>query len=94
MKPTATRQNVLKIIVNRKKSIVQAVVPKRVLKGRTYVRPEAAENFFIVPLHFKVLPVQLVVSVSAFVMSVHVQFGQFLVCCSFNHDASLVPSHL
>ena len=41
----------------------------------------------VVPLHFLALKAQLVVLVSAFVIISSLQFGQFLVCCSFTHGA-------
>jgi len=59
--------------------------------GGIPIRHEAPEKkFLVVPLHLLALKVQLVVLVSAFVMVsiMHgLQFGHFLVCCSFTHGA-------
>ena len=46
----------------------------------------------VVPLHFLALKAQLVVLVSAFVIISSLQFGQFLVCCSFTQPFVKVGS--
>jgi len=64
------------------------------LKVGAPIRHEApGKNFLVVPLHFLAVKLQSFLSALSWWS---VQFGQFLVCCSFTHrlTVSPVPSHL
>ena len=91
------KRNVIKMSVKQPRHVGQwrrnefegggSTIPEQ--KWGTYPAPSAG-NFFVVPLHFLALKVQLVVWWALSWWSV--QFCQFLVCCSSTHRAPPCPS--